>query len=219
MSQIGNNIKKLRSVKGLSQQAFADLFGLTRGNISSYEERRAEPKIEIMLQIAKYFSIPIAELLQKQLTVNEILNFEDYFPAEPLTVMTGGLAKIPFLDREYFRQYDASGANLDKRPTIHLPLDSNNKFLAIENSSFVPHPVGFAFEEHMILFFEQVTVDILHTLGDHFGYFDGDTPFFGRFALDGNEIALVLNDWKKELYSAETAPHFWKLFGKFERVL
>lgn len=219
MSQIGNNIKKLRNVKGLSQQAFGDLFGLTRGNISSYEELRAEPKIEVMLQIAKYFSIPIAELLEKQLTVNEILNFEDYFPVEPLTENKGMLAKIPFLDREYFRSQDATECSLEKRPAIHLPLDSNNKFLAVENSSFVPHPVGFAFEEHTILFFEQVTVDILHTLGDHFGYFDGDTPFFGSYAIAGKEIALVLNDWKKEVYSAETAPHFWKLFGKFERVL
>ncbi|GHE41114.1 helix-turn-helix domain-containing protein [Sphingobacterium griseoflavum] len=219
MSQIGNNIKKLRSVKGLSQQAFADLFGLTRGNISSYEERRAEPKIEVMLQVAKYFSIPIAELLEKQLTVNEILNFEDYFPSDPLTIETGTLAKIPFLDRDYFRHYDGSAASLDSRPSIYLPLDSNNKFLAIENSSFIPHPVGFAFEEHMILFFEQVRVDILHTLGDHFGYFGGDTPFFGRYDLAGKEIGLVLNDWKKEVYTAETAPHFWKLFGKFERVM
>ncbi len=219
MSQIGNNIKKLRNVKGLSQQAFADLFGLTRGNISSYEELRAEPKIEIMLQIAKYFSIPIAELLQKQLTVNEILNFEDYFPIESVSEDVGSLSKIPFLDREYFRQYDSMEQLIEKRPLIHLPLDSKNKFLAVENSSFIPHPAGFAFEEHMILFFEQVTVDILHTLGDHFGYFDGDTPFFGRYELAGKEIALVLNDWKKEVYSAETESHFWKLFGKFERVM
>ena len=39
MSKIGYNIKKLRNVKNLSQQAFADLFNLTRGNISSYEEQ------------------------------------------------------------------------------------------------------------------------------------------------------------------------------------
>ncbi|TDS10372.1 helix-turn-helix domain-containing protein [Sphingobacterium paludis] len=219
MSQIGNNIKKLRNVKGLSQQAFADLFGLTRGNISSYEERRAEPKIEIMLQIAKYFSIPIAELLEKQLTVNEILNFEDYFPVESVIVDAGSFAKIPYLDREYFRQYTAGDNTLENRAAIHLPVDSNNKFLAIENSSFVPHPAGFAFDEHMILFVEQVTVDILHTLNDHFGYFGGATPFFGRYEISGKEIALVLNDWKKEVYSAGNAAHFWKLFGKFERVL
>lgn len=40
MSKVGRNIKKIRSVKGLSQQAFAYLFSLTRGNISSYEELR-----------------------------------------------------------------------------------------------------------------------------------------------------------------------------------
>ena len=52
MSKVGKNIKKIRNVKALSQQAFADLFQLTRGNISSYEEFRAEPNIEIIVIIA-----------------------------------------------------------------------------------------------------------------------------------------------------------------------
>ena len=87
MTQIGTNIKKLRSVKGLSQQAFGELFNLTRGNISSYEEFRAEPKISVILQIAKYFSIPVAHLLEKKLTVNEILNFGIFViaPCTPLS--------------------------------------------------------------------------------------------------------------------------------------
>ncbi|ULT27864.1 helix-turn-helix domain-containing protein [Sphingobacterium sp. E70] len=65
MSNVGNNIKKLRKVKGLSQQAFGDVFNLTRGNISSYEEMRAEPKIEIVLKIANYFGIPVQHLIEK----------------------------------------------------------------------------------------------------------------------------------------------------------
>ena len=79
MSNVGNNIKKLRKVKGMSQQAFGDIFNLTRGNISSYEEMRAEPKIEIVLKIANYFGIPVQHLIEKNLSVNEILNFNDYF--------------------------------------------------------------------------------------------------------------------------------------------
>ncbi|MFD1771896.1 helix-turn-helix domain-containing protein [Sphingobacterium suaedae] len=219
MSQIGNNIKKLRKVKGLSQQAFADLFGLTRGNISSYEELRAEPKIEVMLQIAKYFSIPVAELLEKQLTVNEILNFEDHFIVEGEGMGTHRLTKIPFLDRDFFRQGAISEGRHDQLPTLLLPLESNSLLIAVENCSYLPHPSPFPFEENTILFFEQVKVDILHTLHDHIGFFEGESPFFGRYDVQGQNINLVLNDWKKEVFAPEEAYHFWKLFGKFERVL
>ncbi|WP_437919136.1 helix-turn-helix domain-containing protein [Sphingobacterium sp. LRF_L2] len=219
MSQIGNNIKKLRNVKGLSQQAFADLFGLTRGNISSYEERRAEPKIEIMLQIAKYFSIPIAELLEKQLTVNEILNFEDHFVIEQHETEASRFTKIPFLNRDFFWHREPHAISYDGLPSLLFPLDTNNKLLAIENNTYLAHPSIFPFEENAILFFEQVKVDILHTLDDHIGFFDGDDPFFGRYEIQDADIVLVLNQWKKALFSVDDQPHFWKLLGRFERVL
>ena len=100
MSKIGYNIKKLRNVKNLSQQAFADLFSLTRGNISSYEELRAEPKLESIIKIANYFSIPLEHLLTKQLSVNEILNFNDYFNEEGQKKLQKNFANIPFISRE-----------------------------------------------------------------------------------------------------------------------
>ena len=40
MSYIGKNIKKLRSVKGLSQAKFAELFDIKRASIGAYEEGR-----------------------------------------------------------------------------------------------------------------------------------------------------------------------------------
>ncbi len=75
MSLIGKNIRKVRSIKGLSQSAFANLFNLTRASISAYEEGRAEPKMELTLGIAKYFNIPIETLLTKEITVNEFAKF------------------------------------------------------------------------------------------------------------------------------------------------
>ena len=68
MTQIGKNIKKIRNVKRLSQQSFADIFDLTRGNISSYEESRAEPKIEVIMKIANFFGIPLADFIEKDLS-------------------------------------------------------------------------------------------------------------------------------------------------------
>lgn len=76
MTHIGKNIRKIRGVKKLSQQAFADLFGLTRANIGSYEEGRAEPKIATIVEIANKFSLDVEAILNKELKVNEISNFK-----------------------------------------------------------------------------------------------------------------------------------------------
>ena len=75
MTYFGTNLKKIRQIKGLSQQAFAELIDLNRGVISSYEEGRAEPKIETLLRIANYFGIPTDDIISKPLTVNQLANF------------------------------------------------------------------------------------------------------------------------------------------------
>lgn len=77
MSFFGTNIKKIRQVKGMSQKAFADLFDLNRGVISSYEEGRAEPKIETILKVASHFNIDLDKLLTETLQVNQLASVSD----------------------------------------------------------------------------------------------------------------------------------------------
>lgn len=74
MSFFGTNIKKIRQVKGLSQKAFADLLDLNRGVISSYEEGRAEPKIETILKVASHFNLDLDKLLTETLQTAQLLN-------------------------------------------------------------------------------------------------------------------------------------------------
>jgi len=218
MTQIGSNIKKLRTVKGLSQQAFADLFKLTRGNISSYEEFRAEPKISVILQMAKYFGIPVASILEKKLTVNEILNFEDHFKDGTDKIENRNLMKIPFLSRSLILE-NTQTFDLDELPQFFFPIIYKNQLLAIENSSLIPQPLDFQFEESSILFFEKVQVEILHTLNDSFGFYkDENEMFFGRFQVRENEIKLILNDWKAQVFSIDEIQCFWKLHSKYEKV-
>lgn len=76
MSYIGKNIKKVRTVKKLSQAAFAELFSLARPSVGAYEEGRAEPKIETIIHIAHYFGLSIDLLLNKELTVNDLFKFD-----------------------------------------------------------------------------------------------------------------------------------------------
>ena len=76
MSYVGKNIRKLRTVKKLSQAAFAELFGLARPSVGAYEEGRSEPKMETLIQIAQHFGLSVDLLLTKELTVNELYHFD-----------------------------------------------------------------------------------------------------------------------------------------------
>lgn len=76
MSFVGKNIRKLRTVKKLSQAAFAELFGLARPSVGAYEEGRSEPKMETLIQIAQHFGLSVDLLLTKELTVNELYHFD-----------------------------------------------------------------------------------------------------------------------------------------------
>jgi transcriptional regulator with XRE-family HTH domain len=84
MSIIGNNIKKIRIAKKLTQTEFAKLFGLKRTALGAYEEGRSEPKIDILIQISEYFRLSIESLIKKEITVNEIFHFRTdlLFPAK-----------------------------------------------------------------------------------------------------------------------------------------
>lgn len=75
MSIFGRNIKKIRILKNMNQQEFGELFEISRGSIGSYEEGRAEPKIDSVIKIAKKFDLSIDHILTKELTVNELSNF------------------------------------------------------------------------------------------------------------------------------------------------
>lgn len=75
MSLFGKNIKKIRSVRGLTQAQLADSIDVSRGVISSYEEGRAEPKIETIIKTAEVFNLTIDQLLKANLTVNQLSRF------------------------------------------------------------------------------------------------------------------------------------------------
>ncbi len=75
-SKVGDNIRKIRQAKKISQAQFAKLFNLARPSVGAYEEGRSEPKIDTIIQIAKHFRISIDVLLTRNLTVSEIYSFD-----------------------------------------------------------------------------------------------------------------------------------------------
>ena len=127
MSFIGKNIKKIRSVKKLSQQAFADDFGLTRANIGSYEEGRAEPKITMVVEIANKFGISVEALLNQELKVNDIIKFKpaDKFDSDPKIKRPDEQgSEIPFVKANNYQSYVENAESdefISVLPQIHIP--------------------------------------------------------------------------------------------------
>jgi transcriptional regulator with XRE-family HTH domain len=65
---IGENIKILRKRKGKSQEEVATALGLNRSTYSGYENNIAQPNLENILQISKYYGLSIEELITKDFT-------------------------------------------------------------------------------------------------------------------------------------------------------
>ncbi len=96
-SILAKNIKKLRLFKSMNQTEFAELFDINRSNIGSYEESRAEPKLEVLIKIADVFKLTLDQLVRKELTVNEIAGFK--LPKEEKTELKKLSSKIDELNK------------------------------------------------------------------------------------------------------------------------
>ena len=67
MKYLADNIKYLRKKLGLSQEKLAEILGLNRGNIASYEKGSAEPRIENLLKMMQVFKVELKDLVEKDL--------------------------------------------------------------------------------------------------------------------------------------------------------
>ncbi len=153
MSFFGKNIKKIRSVKNLSQQNFADLFDLKRATLGAYEEGRSEPKIENIIKVANYFSISIDHLLTRDLTVNELLKFKEGITTNIEAFKRENFTEIPCITeanlKEYTLHHDKSSF-ISQMPLLQLPLKNtlplrgftiNNLEMSSHNKGFFPNDI------------------------------------------------------------------------------
>lgn len=125
MSYFGKNIRKIRNLKNLSQQAMAEVFELKRGALGAYEEGRSEPKIETLIRFANYFGISIDDLLTKELTVNDLLKFQGDKVHSVLRLKTP-MTEIPLITSEHEIDYLKGGYRelySGGFPKMLLPLD------------------------------------------------------------------------------------------------
>ncbi len=67
MSLVANNIKYLRRMNGLTQEQFARRIGIKRSLLGAYEEGRANPNLDNLMNIAKIFGTTVDNLLKNDI--------------------------------------------------------------------------------------------------------------------------------------------------------
>ncbi|RTQ91913.1 helix-turn-helix domain-containing protein [Lysinibacillus telephonicus] len=63
MSTMGERIRKLRKLHGLSQDKLAELIEKTKSNVSGYENDKFEPSAQTIIALCKVFNISADSLL------------------------------------------------------------------------------------------------------------------------------------------------------------
>lgn len=144
MSYFGLNIRKIRIVKKINQSEFGKLFGLTRAAIGSYEEGRAEAKIDKIIEIADYFGLTLDQLLKRKLTINDILHF-DRRKSEN-TTLPYSFNLIPYVDFSRRKQYNENyhlNDFIDRLPKISIPdIEKNWRAFEIkDNREFLDNEI------------------------------------------------------------------------------
>ncbi|TIP23201.1 MAG: helix-turn-helix transcriptional regulator [Mesorhizobium sp.] len=61
--RLGQNLRRLRLAKGLSQEAFADDVGIHRTYVSDLERGRRNPTITIVEKLATFLAVKPGDLL------------------------------------------------------------------------------------------------------------------------------------------------------------
>jgi len=68
MNSFGENVKRLRKAKGISQKVLARDLELSQGTIANYEKDNRFPKEKIMLMLADYFEVSVDYLIGRDLS-------------------------------------------------------------------------------------------------------------------------------------------------------
>jgi len=63
MSQVSKNIRYLRRLHDYTQEEFAEILGIKRSSLGAYEEGRATPNFNTLMQLGKIFSLTIEQIV------------------------------------------------------------------------------------------------------------------------------------------------------------
>lgn len=95
---IGENVKRLRAQKGITQETLAEFLGVTFQSVSRWERGEGYPDITILPLISDYFGVSVDELLgadksQREEKVRRYLEIYDTMKLKDLTYTSGEFRK------------------------------------------------------------------------------------------------------------------------------
>lgn len=67
-THLAANLKLLRRLKHISQNALAELLGIKRNAVASYEAGFSEPRLSVLISLSEFFEVSIDDLLSKDPT-------------------------------------------------------------------------------------------------------------------------------------------------------
>lgn len=68
MSQVSKNIRYLRRLHDYTQEEFAEILGIKRSSLGAYEEGRAVPNFNTLMQLGKLFSLTIEQIVSSDIS-------------------------------------------------------------------------------------------------------------------------------------------------------
>lgn len=150
MNYLANNIKHLRTLKGLTQEQFSTTLNVSRSRISSYEEERASPPIDFLIELSNFFNIPIDAIIKNNLssaTEASFINIANKRTLFPITVDSHDEEFIEMVPVEasagYLRGYSDPEyiEHLNKIKLPFLPTGTHRAF-PIKGDSMLPVKSG-----------------------------------------------------------------------------
>ena len=151
MKKISKNIAHLRHLRGISQEYLANDLDITRSRLSSWEEHRAEPPIDLIVRLSEYFNVSIDSLLKIDLTkvndLRDLLKIGGNRILFPVMVDSEGkdlVELVPIRASAGYLQGYSDETFIENLPRISLPFTDSGKFrgFPIQGDSMPPIEQG-----------------------------------------------------------------------------
>ncbi|TVR78020.1 MAG: helix-turn-helix domain-containing protein [Chitinophagaceae bacterium] len=148
MNMVNKNIRFLRNADGLTQEKFAEEFGIKRSLLGAYEEGRSNPNYKVMMLICQRYKISMESLLKEDLSSSlkhriskhsgkngNALIDNDNFRLLTITVDNEGRENIELVSQKAAAGYLSGYADeefIKELPKFRLPFLQSGTYRAFE---------------------------------------------------------------------------------------
>lgn len=144
MSFAGKNLRYLRKLRGWTQEEFAQKLNIKRSLVGAYEEERAEPKLEVLKQIASLYKLSFEDILLKDLSEEKTGTYLQKRRAAKMSGQTNEVKYVPVKAAAGYLNGYADPEFIDELNTFTLPMLAPGSYRAFEivGDSMLPTPSG-----------------------------------------------------------------------------